>query len=205
MQDKQVKVKETDITPFIVATFVVMVAVLIAKVAGDFTKKSTSVATRATKNATAADYRPFCLGKIESNLGKKYNTAAVQATVFAKLYTTDCGSLNNRFAAGVLSAGSGANQTVEPGVCCVALSQLYVVNDNMCTLKMPSGHWPDGKTVEHIPAVCKDKSDCTGSYGTINTSSYTVTTSYKCDNVTTTSVKSDKNYCCMMPLPTNTP
>lgn len=205
MQDKHIKTKETDITLFLVITFVVATALLVAKVAGDFTKTTTSVSTRAAKNATAADYRPFCLGKIESNLGKKYNTSAVQSTVFAKLYETDCGSLNNRFAAGILSAGSGLKQTVEPGICCVALSALYVVNDNLCTLKMPSGHWPDGKTVEHIPSVCKDKADCSGSYGTINTSNYTIRTSSKCDNVTTTSVKNDKNYCCMMPLPTNTP
>lgn len=47
MQDKQVKTKETDITPYIVATFVVMVAILIAKMAGDFTTMQTSSATKA--------------------------------------------------------------------------------------------------------------------------------------------------------------
>lgn len=51
MQDKHVVTKETDITSFIVATFVVMFAILIAKVAGDFTKVTTSTSSRASAPA----------------------------------------------------------------------------------------------------------------------------------------------------------
>ncbi|MFZ2026023.1 MAG: hypothetical protein WAV30_01925 [Microgenomates group bacterium] len=48
MNNQHHKTKETDITPFIVATFVVMVAILIAKVAGDLTKVTTSTSSRAS-------------------------------------------------------------------------------------------------------------------------------------------------------------
>jgi len=50
MQEKQTKSKETDITAILVITFVVLVAALIAKVAGDFTTKSTSTSSRASFN-----------------------------------------------------------------------------------------------------------------------------------------------------------
>lgn len=60
MQDKQVKTKETDITPFIVATFVVMVAILIAKVAGDFTNKRTSTNTKAAPKAATEKQSAWC-------------------------------------------------------------------------------------------------------------------------------------------------
>ncbi len=47
MQEKHIKTKETDITAVLVITFVVLVAALIAKVAGDFTTKTTSTSSRA--------------------------------------------------------------------------------------------------------------------------------------------------------------
>lgn len=204
MQEKHSGSKDTDITSGLVVAFVFLLAVLIAKTAGDFSLTKTSTSTKAAPKASAALYLNYCKGKVASNLGDRYNVDSVKNTVFAKLYATDCGNLNTRFAAGVLFSG-GANDPAEPGICCVASGPLYVLNDTYCTNQMPSGHWSDGKTVAHIPALCKDKADCTGSYGTISTDKYTTTTSYKCDNVTKTSVSKNSNYCCMMPLPTNTP
>lgn len=193
------KGKETDITGVLVLILVVLVGVLVAKVSMDFTGKQTSTTTKAADDAQK--YIPFCKQKVKEKLGDKYNTKEVLDQVTAKLYTTDCGNLNTRFAGGILVAGTGSNQTTDAGICCVAKSTLFVVNDRWCTLYTPRGRWPDGKTVEHIPAVCKDNSACTGSYGTINTQDYTVLwPEKKCDNVTNTKVESGKNFCCMMPL-----
>jgi len=57
MNDQHHKTKETDITPYIVMTFVVMVAILIAKVAGDFTKTTTSTSSRASAPTQAKGIR----------------------------------------------------------------------------------------------------------------------------------------------------
>lgn len=55
MNEQHHKTKEVDITPYIVAVFVVMVAILIAKVAGDLTRVTTSTSSRASeKKLTAA-------------------------------------------------------------------------------------------------------------------------------------------------------
>lgn len=204
MPEKHVKSKETDITGALVILLILMVAVAIVKFTGDFTAQKTSTSTKAKLRADASIYTKYCIGKVASNLGQKYNTSGVTSTVFAKTYSSDCGSLNMRYAMGVLLSG-GPTDPAEPGICCAALSALYAVSNDYCTSQTPMGHWPDGKTVEHIPAVCKDKSDCTGTYGTVDTREYTVSTSYKCDNFTTTSIKKNKNYCCMMPLPTGKP
>ncbi|MFZ2206640.1 MAG: hypothetical protein WA061_05635 [Microgenomates group bacterium] len=50
MQEKHTKAKETDITLVLVITFVILVAALIAKVAGDFTSTTTSTSSRAGFN-----------------------------------------------------------------------------------------------------------------------------------------------------------
>lgn len=53
MQEKHVKSKETDITGLLVVVFVLMIGILIAKVAGDFTTRSTSTSTRASERTAA--------------------------------------------------------------------------------------------------------------------------------------------------------
>lgn len=66
MNNQHHKTKETDITPFIVTVFVIMTAILIARVAGDFAKQTTSTSSRASeKNLTAAQ-----IAKEKANAGK---------------------------------------------------------------------------------------------------------------------------------------
>jgi len=48
MEEKQTKSKETDITSALVIFFVILVAIMIAKVAGDFSKQTTSTNSRAS-------------------------------------------------------------------------------------------------------------------------------------------------------------
>jgi len=52
MKEKHVGSNETDITGVLVVVFVLMIGILIAKVAGDFTTRSTSTSTRASEAGT---------------------------------------------------------------------------------------------------------------------------------------------------------
>jgi hypothetical protein len=186
----------------------ILVGAMIVIITNMFLQTSTSSSTRAAKQLSGRNskYDAYCKKTFESNFKDKYPSLGQYALAYT--YQTSCGSLNHKIfnLGGLLSTG-GLTGSTEPGICCIALSYLYVANDKWCTNQMPSGHWSDGTTVAHIPAVCKDKANCTGSYGTINTKEYTTSTSKKCDYVAegTLSYKKDANYCCMMPLPTNTP
>jgi len=67
MEEKQTKSKETDITAILVITFVVLVAVLIARVAADFSAQKTSSSTRASVNIKGYSLKakPKVVGKVK--------------------------------------------------------------------------------------------------------------------------------------------
>lgn len=75
MNEQHHKTKEVDITPYIVAVFVVMVAILIAKVAGDLTRVTTSTSSRASapdKTKAVRSLAPqLAYGDITCSEGKK--------------------------------------------------------------------------------------------------------------------------------------
>lgn len=150
MQDKHVKTKEIDITPFIVATFVVMVAILIARVAGDFTKVTTSTSSRASMPSKAkAVYKKgeavttiqagktlseFCTEKGKLNTS---NTSTVyapkQGDVRAVQYWWNGCATNN----GEVSLWSGWTTyatTVYPQYlnCCIKVNALQTRSDAYC-------------------------------------------------------------------------
>jgi len=72
MQEHHGPAKETDITNILVIAFVVLVAVMIAKVAGDFTSKSTSTSTKA-ESPTDAQARCATLFDKYFNVGSTYS------------------------------------------------------------------------------------------------------------------------------------
>jgi len=116
MQDKHAPGKETDITAALVIVFALLVAVTIAKVAGDFTKQTTSTSSRASYNYSSAS---DCANKYKNGISSdKYTVVGA---------VSSCGkdsSNMDKVTVGLIGVGYK---------CCVTVATYRTYSNNKCS------------------------------------------------------------------------
>lgn len=138
MQEKTGHAKETDITAVLVITFTVLVAILIAKVAGDFTNQSISTSTRAA-GTKCIDNKP--LG--DNNYISAGDWCEVDRTGI-NIKNKPCANGN------AIGDFTGSNVCGVASKCCRSLAQISVLGAQRCE-----------RETKNIGSICgTSKQDC---------------------------------------------
>lgn len=145
MQEKHTKAKETDITSALVITFVILVAALIAKVAGDFTSTTTSTQTKAAPQAVTKEQTAWCKANapLNGDFNRKVAPNYDASLDFCAGPMTICGDLKDTLVARdatdtyLTMSNKDKNKCgygLDKGIwaCCRNAGKTNVLGDNLC-------------------------------------------------------------------------
>lgn len=203
MNDQHHKTKETDITPVLVTVFVVLTAVLIAKIAGDFASKKTSTYTKAAPQAVTAEQTAWC--KANSPLNGDFNRKKAPnydaSQDFCAGPMTICGDLKDTLVAkdttdSYLAMSNKDKNKCGYGLdkalwqCCRNTAKANVLGDNLCRTEFSTDAYC-------IVGGNEAKTTCSNAHGA------SAISNVKCAKTGYDAVGTNKlyeGYCCNVPL-----
>lgn len=206
MQDQHHKAKETDITSFLVIAFVVMTAILIAKVAGDFTNKRTSTYTKAAPKAASEKQSAWCKANspLNGDFNRKKSPNYDASTDFCAGPMTICGDLKDTTVARDMTdsyltmsnkdknkCGYGLDKALYQ--CCRNAGKANALGDNLCRNEFSTDAYC-------IVGGAEAKTTCSNTHGAA------AATDVKCAKTGFDSLGTNKlneGYCCNVPLSTS--
>lgn len=204
MNDQHNKTKETDITPVIVTVFVVLTAILIARVAGDFTNRKTSTYTKAAPKAASEKQSAWCRANapLNGDLSRKKAPNYDGSLDFCAGPMTICGDLKDTVVARdttdtyLTMSNKDKNKCgygLDKGFyqCCRNAGKANVLGDNLCKNEFNS------TDAYCIVGGSEAKTTCSNAHGS------SAVSNVKCaktgfDNLGTN--KLYEGYCCNVPL-----
>lgn len=214
MQDHHGPAKETDITAVLVVALVLMVGVLIAKTATQFTQVKTSTNSKAAgiklkpmknvKKGVNKDVLTYvltgwdkaCIAKLTEKFDKYSIWNAKAGDVYFRLGSGCIKDTEVLFYDGYVT--NTETNTKDSGKCCATKSYMFTANDKYCS----------NSSTGNLDLRCKVT--CSTAYGNDTANTYTQElTGGKCDKITGSSgnlmeliigISKNKAVCCMDPV-----